>query len=90
MTQTELAPFLGAWTLMMAAMMLPSAAPMVLLHRVGLRGSGALRSAMHTAVFVGAYLLVWGSIGVVVWAAGLLVEMAVPMAIFFLAMFGVV
>ncbi len=76
---TELAPFLGGWTLMMAAMMMPSAAPMVLLHRVGLRGSGALRSAAHTAVFVGAYLLVWGSIGVVVWAAGLLVEMAVPM-----------
>lgn len=77
--QVELAPFLGAWTLMMAAMMLPSAAPMVLLHRVSLRGSSALRSLAQSAVFVGAYLVVWGSIGVVVWAAGLLVEMAVPM-----------
>ena len=64
---------------MMAAMMLPSAAPMVLLHRVSLRGAGTVRSVLHSAVFVGGYLLVWASIGVVVWLAGRILEDVVPM-----------
>lgn len=77
--QTELAPFLGAWTLMMAAMMLPSAAPMVLLHHAGQAGAGALRSVAGSAVFVSGYLVVWASIGILVWLAGLAVEALVPM-----------
>jgi predicted metal-binding membrane protein len=48
-----LAGFLASWTLMMAAMMLPSIAPLVLLYR----GSRAVMAA--------GYLLVWGVVGLV-------------------------
>lgn len=52
-----LLPFLGGWSLMMAAMMLPSIAPLVLL----LRG--------HRVVLAAAYLAVWAVSGVLPWAA---------------------
>ena len=48
-----LAGFLTSWTLMMAAMMLPSIAPLVLLYR----GSRTLMAA--------GYLLVWGIVGLI-------------------------
>jgi predicted metal-binding membrane protein len=51
--------FLGAWVTMMAAMMLPSALPMILLYdRVS-------RRAAATAVFVLSYLAVWAGFGAV-------------------------
>ena len=52
------APFLASWTAMMAAMMLPSTAPLVLLYRRGATGRG-------TAALAGGYLLVWATLGVV-------------------------
>lgn len=52
-----LVPFLSGWTLMMAAMMLPSIAPLVLLHR----GSRVLLAA--------GYLAVWTLTGLLPWAA---------------------
>lgn len=58
--------FLLTWTVMMAAMMLPSVVPVVLtLHRWVAR-TGRSRSA--TALFVAGYLLVWGASGAVVYA----------------------
>lgn len=51
-----LAGFLAAWTLMMAAMMLPSIAPLVLLYR----GSRTLLAA--------GYLVTWGLVGVIPYA----------------------
>lgn len=51
------AGFLAGWTLMMAAMMLPSVAPLVLLHR----GSRAPLAA--------GYLAVWGAIGLLPYGA---------------------
>lgn len=42
------------WTIMMLAMMLPSAAPMILLHARAAQGRGAA-----TLAFAGAYLAVW-------------------------------
>lgn len=53
--------FLGAWTAMMVAMMLPSAAPFVLLYRVGATGS-------RTTVLTAGYLLVWAAFGVLAYA----------------------
>jgi predicted metal-binding membrane protein len=64
------AGFLAGWTLMMAAMMLPSVAPLVLLYR----GSRARLAA--------GYLAVWGAIGLLPYAAmewGL--EAAVPLVL---------
>jgi predicted metal-binding membrane protein len=57
---TELGWFAVVWVTMMAAMMLPSIAPMVLAHaRVQL---GA------TPAFVAGYLLAWAAVGVLGWA----------------------
>src|SRR5437762_2863547 len=64
-----LAPFLGTWTVMMAAMMLPSATPMILLHR--LAANGRLRTQLWSSAFVAGYLVVWASVGIVVWGAGI-------------------
>jgi predicted metal-binding membrane protein len=50
------APFLASWTAMMAAMMLPSAAPLVLLYR---RGS----TPQRTAALASGYLAVWAALG---------------------------
>jgi predicted metal-binding membrane protein len=48
--------WIGAWTVMMAAMMLPSTSPLVLLY--------AKRStAAHSALLTTGYLLVWAAIG---------------------------
>lgn len=60
------AMFVGAWLVMMTAMMLPSAAPMVLLYRATATGS-SIRKAAHTGVFVAGYLLAWGVFGLTVY-----------------------
>jgi predicted metal-binding membrane protein len=70
-----LGPFLGTWTLMMAAMMLPSATPMILLHRLGAEGRAR---ALWSGAFVLGYLVVWASVGIVVWGAAMATEMLVP------------
>jgi predicted metal-binding membrane protein len=55
--------FLAMWITMMAAMMLPTIAPMVLAHHAVARQRG--ESAVSTIAFVAGYLLVWSAIGVV-------------------------
>jgi predicted metal-binding membrane protein len=52
--------FAVAWTAMMAAMMLPGAAPLAL-RRAAIRG--------HVVVFLASYLAVWCAVGVVVYVA---------------------
>lgn len=52
----DLWPYLAAWTLMMAAMMLPSIAPLVLLHRE------------HRILLSAGYVLVWGVLGLLPYA----------------------
>jgi len=64
----EAAAFVVAWLVMMTAMMLPSAMPMLIVARATATGSPARRAA-HTAAFTSGYLLVWGAIGVVVYLA---------------------
>ena len=59
--------FLAMWTMMMAAMMLPTIIPMVLAHHaVYLR---RWESALSTPAFAMGYLSVWSAIGLVVWLA---------------------
>lgn len=60
MTPMALAPFLLAWALMMAAMMLPAVTPVVRLYQ---RAAADGRVA-PTGWFVLAYLLVWSASGV--------------------------
>jgi predicted metal-binding membrane protein len=53
--------YLGIWVTMMAAMMLPSAAPTVLMF-------GRTRSDVQTVAFVAGYLLAWTGYGLVAYA----------------------
>lgn len=54
-----LLPAFAMWVVMMIAMMVPSAAPMILLHaRINRAPSARLRAA-HSLLFALAYLLVW-------------------------------
>jgi predicted metal-binding membrane protein len=58
--------FAGAWVVMMAAMMFPSIAPMVLMHvriQEGRRERGQAVSMGATALFVAGYLVSWASAG---------------------------
>ena len=49
---------------MMAAMMFPAAAPMILLFRTVATSAGPRRGFVPTWVFVAGYLLVWTAVGV--------------------------
>ena len=67
--------WVSSWVVMMAAMMFPSIAPMVLMHRriqQGKRDRGVAADTGATALFVAAYLLSWSAVGlvsyVVLWA----------------------
>lgn len=55
--------FLAMWAIMMTAMMLPTAAPMVLAHLAVARRRGD--GIFSTIAFVAGYLLVWSAIGIV-------------------------
>jgi predicted metal-binding membrane protein len=86
----QLGPLTGfviAWLVMMAAMMLPSAAPLVLLYRVA--GPGA--RAINTVFLVAGYLIVWAAFGLPTFAVqqvlmtaasdGSIVERSLPYAV---------
>jgi predicted metal-binding membrane protein len=65
-----LLPFVGLWVVMMAAMMLPSAAPVAILWTRLISGSSAgARRAARTGMFLGGYLLAWAAVGAVAFAA---------------------
>jgi predicted metal-binding membrane protein len=60
--------FVVAWAVMMAAMMFPAAAPMILLYRTVARQRRASGNAfVPTYVFAAGYLLVWTAVGAVTW-----------------------
>ena len=64
--------FLAAWIVMMAAMMIPSSAPMFLLYRMS-AGDGP-QSELRTIAFGVGYLVVWAAVGVIVLVAQRLLE----------------
>ena len=60
--------FIGVWVVMMAAMMFPSIAPMVVMHariQEGRRERGQPVAIGATALFVGGYLVAWTAAGLV-------------------------
>jgi predicted metal-binding membrane protein len=73
--------YVASWAVMMAAMMLPSALPMIALYgAVQRKGSGGGTPGVHVAVFTATYLTVWGATGVPVylasvWLAGIAAEL---------------
>jgi predicted metal-binding membrane protein len=65
-----LLPFLGLWVVMMAAMMLPSVAPVATLWTRLISGASAgIGRAMRMSLFLSGYLLVWAAFGAVAFAA---------------------
>jgi predicted metal-binding membrane protein len=66
--------FLGAWGVMMAAMMLPSATPMIALYSTVSRNlSRSGKRVVPVALFAASYLGVWLAFGVPVYVVGALV-----------------
>jgi len=71
----EPAAFFGAWTVMMAAMMLPSAIPMLALYAVLRRNAaGGGQRGVPAALFALVYLAVWAAFGVPVYIASLVIS----------------
>jgi predicted metal-binding membrane protein len=67
--------FLGIWVTMTAAMMLPSAAPMVAFYaRLAETRAGRRRSIVLTAVFVVGYLAAWSTVGLMAFCLYRLVD----------------
>jgi predicted metal-binding membrane protein len=62
--------FLGMWTLMMAAMMLPSLAPMLGRYRQAVRPVGEARLGLLTALVGLGYFSVWALLGAAVFPVG--------------------
>ena len=60
---TGVVVFLAMWTTMMVAMMFPTIAPIVLLHRLVMRRQA--RGLLPTATFAMGYLVIWSIAGVV-------------------------
>jgi predicted metal-binding membrane protein len=67
---TDALVFLSAWGVMMAAMMLPSAMPMIALYSAIRRNTAATGSTgVSTAVFALIYLILWTAVGLPVYLA---------------------
>jgi predicted metal-binding membrane protein len=73
------AAFVAAWAVMMAAMMVPSAIPMIALYGAVHRNNGASgQPGVPTAVFALTYLVGWAAIGLPVYLAGAAVAAIAP------------
>lgn len=71
------ASYVAMWGVMMTAMMLPSAMPMILLYRtVGSRLPEAAGRAIPAWLFAGIYLVVWLVVGIPVYGASVAVTAA--------------
>jgi len=64
------ATFLGMWTVMMVAMMLPSLAPMLLRYRLIIEAAGEDRLDRLTALAGAGYFFVWTLLGLAVYPLG--------------------
>jgi predicted metal-binding membrane protein len=60
------AMFLAVWTIMMAAMMLPAATPMILIF-ASAQARRARAAAVPTWIFAAGYILVWAAVGLLVY-----------------------
>jgi predicted metal-binding membrane protein len=71
--------FVAAWTVMMAAMMLPSALPMISLYGAVQRNAqGSTQSGAPVALFALVYLGLWAAAGLPAYAAGVLLGAVSP------------
>jgi predicted metal-binding membrane protein len=74
---TDATAYLAAWGVMMTAMMLPSAAPMIALYGALHRNRSKTGSrGISTALFALVYIIVWLAFGVPVYLAGQIIDVA--------------
>jgi len=64
------ASFLGMWTVMMVAMMLPSLAPMLWRYRLAIGRTGETRLGRRTALVGAGYFFVWIALGMAAFPLG--------------------
>jgi predicted metal-binding membrane protein len=64
------ASFLGMWTVMMVAMMLPSLVPMLRRYRQAVAGAGEARRVLLIALVGLGYFAVWTAVGMVAYPLG--------------------
>ena len=64
------ASFLAMWTVMMAAMMLPSLVPMLWRYQRSVGRAGKLPAPLGTLLVAGGYLLVWTLLGMAIYPVG--------------------
>ena len=62
--------FVGMWTVMMVAMMLPSLAPVLWRHHQAAGSAGTSRTGWRTAIVAVSYFVVWAMLGVAVFPLG--------------------
>ena len=67
----DAAAYVAAWGVMMAAMMLPSAWPMIGLYAATQRSAGALARAAAVGAFAATYLALWAVTGLPIYLASL-------------------
>ena len=70
------ASFIGMWTVMMVAMMLPSLVPMLSAYRRSLQSSPGAPAGRMTALAGAGYFFVWALIGAAVYALGVALSAA--------------
>jgi predicted metal-binding membrane protein len=75
----EFGQFLVLWIVMMAAMMLPSVAPVASMYLTVLRSRAKRTAPAHTAALISGYLLPWSAFGVVAYGISLELGKLVPM-----------
>src|SRR4029079_4405371 len=73
--------YVAAWAVMMTAMMLPSALPMIALYAATQRSAGALARATAVAAFAATYLVLWAASGVPIYLASLGLMALTPRAV---------
>lgn len=71
--------FLLLWVVMMAAMMLPSVAPVASMYLTVIRSRRNGPAALHAAALVAGYLLAWAAFGVVAFGISWLLGTLAPM-----------
>jgi predicted metal-binding membrane protein len=72
--------FLGMWTLMTAAMMLPSLLPMLVRYRRDVIGASGMHAGILTVVVALAYFGMWVAIGVLVFPFSVVIGRVHPLA----------
>jgi predicted metal-binding membrane protein len=77
-TAADALAYVAAWGVMMTAMMLPSALPMIGLYAATQRSAGAAARVVVVGAFAATYLLVWAASGLPIYLASLALMALAP------------